>query len=334
MHTIQTGVSRRTVLQGLALAVPLSGRAVEPAALSLGLIAPTSEEQTITGWQPLADRLGQELKMPVKIVASKNYAQISDALMEGRVQVAWLNNVLAINAVEKDESQIFAQMVRLDGHSGYKSVLLAREDGPVRSIEDVLSKPGAYSLGLADKKSTSGFLVPSYYIFSKNKIDPDKHFSHVAHGSHRDNFLAVAERKVDLAINNTEDMALFRVEFPEKFAMLRVVWESPLIPGDPLLMRKDLPIATKEKIRKFILAYGRNEAEKSTLKAIKMLSGFKASSNYQLRPVADLVLFENLSKAMGAQKSDPDKFAATMDGLQKRAARLDAVLNASRLGTP
>jgi hypothetical protein len=37
---------------------------------------------------------------------------------------------------------------------------------------------------------------------------------------------------------------------------------------------------------------------------------------------------------MGAQKSDPEKFAATMDGLQKRAARLDAVLNASRLGTP
>jgi phosphonate transport system substrate-binding protein len=299
-------------------------------ALTLGLIAPTSVEGTLAGWQPVADALARELQVPVKLLASKNYAEISAALLDGRVQVAWLNNRLAIEAVESEQAQVFAQMVRLDGHSGYKSLLLAPKDGAIASVSDVLAKPGAWRLGMGDRKSTSGFLVPSYYIFSKNKIDPAKHFTSITTGSHRDNFLAAAEGKVDVAVNNSEDLALFRAEMPEKFAKVRVVWESPVIPGDPLLFRKDLPAATQQKLRKVVLAFGRTEPEKASLRAIKMLSGFKHSTNHQLRPVVDLELFEALTQSMAARHG-PKEFTARMEQLTRRAARLDALLSATRL---
>ena len=324
LHTL----ARWAAMAVLALAVP--AQAAGPA-LTLGLIAPTSVEGTLAGWQPVADALSRELQVPVKLVASKNYAEISTALIEGRVQVAWLNNRLAIEAVEAEQAQVFAQMVRLDGHSGYKSLLLAPKGGPVGSVSDVVSKPGAWRLGMGDRKSTSGFLVPTYYIFSKNKIDPAKHFASVTTGSHRDNFLAAAEGKVDVAVNNSEDLSLFRAEMPEKFARVQVVWESPVIPGDPLLFRKDLPAATQQKVRKVVLAFGRTEAEKASLRAIKMLSGFKHSTNNQLRPVVDLELFEALTKAMAAQHGAPQDFGVRMEQLTKRAARLDALLNATRL---
>ena len=325
---------RRGLCAALCLAwLGLSpARAAEnPEPLTLGLIATGTVEQVLEHWKPFTEALAKELQLPVRVLASKSYGDISGAMKDGRVQVAWINNKQAIELVETDQALVFAQMVRLDGTRGYKSVLLARKDAPFQTLAELLGRPGRYTLGSGDKKSTSGYLVPNYYVFAKNKIDPEKHFKKVTHANHRDNFLAVADGQVDLATNNTEELPRYQAEFPDKLARVRVVWESPLIPNDPILYRKDLPAATQQRIRKFFLAYGRNEAEKTTLKNINGLSAFKASSNYQLRPVVDLELFESLTKAMAANPQGAGNFSAVVEQLTKRAARLDTLLNATRL---
>lgn len=327
-------MERRIVLTLVGLwAALLAGRgAAAPAhdssPLTVGLIATGEPEQVMQRWKPFTDALARELHLPVKVIASKDYGEIAGALKDGRVQLAWINNKLAIELVESDQAQVFAQMVRLDGTRGYKSVLIARKDGP--SLADLLARPGAYKFGSGDRKSTSGFLVPNYYVFTKNKIDPDRHFASVTHANHLDNFLAVADGKVDVATNNTEEIPRYQSEYRDRWDKVKVIWESPLIPNDPLLYRKDLPPALQQKIRKFVLAYGRNDAEKATLKEINGLSAFKASSNYQLRPVVDLELFQALTRAMAA---DPQgaHFNQTVKDLTARAARLDSALNATRL---
>ncbi len=322
-------------LVSLALMAPFAARAANNAPpLTIGLIVAGSVEKVVEDWRPFTEALSRELQTPVKVLAAKNYADISGALMDGRIQLAWLNNKLAIELVENDQAAVFAQMVRLDGSRGYKSVLFARKDGPIHSLADVVSRPGAYSFGSGDKKSTSGYLVPNYYVFAKNKIEPQKHFKQVGHANHLDNFHAVADGRVDLATNNTEELPRYQAEFPEKLARVRVIWESPLIPNDPILYRKDLPASTQQRIRKFFTAYGRTEAEKTTLKNINGLSGFRASSSYQLRPVVDLELFQTLTHAMAENANSPEKMQTVMNTLTKRAARLDTVLNATRLDNP
>ena len=61
------------------------------------------------------------------------------------------------------------------------------------------------------------------------------------------------------------------------------------------------------------------------------LSAFKASSNYQLRPVADLALFQALTKAMGSSQDGGGDFTVVLQQLTKRAARLDTLLNSTRI---
>lgn len=323
------------ILVSLALLSPFAARAADAAPpLTIGLIVAGNVEKVVEDWKPFTDALSKELQQPVKVLASKNYADISGALMEGRVQVAWINNKLAIELVENDQAAVFAQMVRLDGSRGYKSILFARKDGPIQSLADVIGRPGAYTFGSGDKKSTSGYLVPNYYVFAKNKIVPEKHFKQVSNANHLDNFLAVADGRVDLATNNTEELPRYQAEFAEKLARVRVIWESPLIPNDPMLYRKDLPALTQQRIRKFFIAYGRTEAEKITLKNINGLSGFRASSSYQLRPIVDLELFQTLTNAMAENANSPEKLQTVMGTLTKRAARLDTALNATRLDSP
>ena len=68
-------------------------------------------------------------------------------MKEGCVPLAWLNNKLAIELVESGSAQVFAQMVRLDDSLGYRSVPLARKDGKVQMLQDVVARPGLLRFG-------------------------------------------------------------------------------------------------------------------------------------------------------------------------------------------
>jgi len=97
---------------------------------------------------------------------------------------------------------------------------------------------------------------------------------------------------------------------PEKFKEIRVVWTSPLIPSDPLVMRKDVPEASKKKIKEFFYNYGTTAQEKDNLMKLSKIAAFKPSSDAQLVPIRQLELFKERNKI----EAD-----ATIAGAEKQA---------------
>src|SRR3546814_5568433 len=71
-------------------------------------------------------------------------------------------------------------------------------------------------------------------------------FKRMVTANHETNALAVANKQVDVATNNTESLERLRQAHPEKADLIKVVWKSPLIPADPIVWRKNLPDADKE----------------------------------------------------------------------------------------
>ena len=62
-------------------------------------------------------------------------------------------------------------------------------------------------------------------------------------------------------------------------------------------MRKDMPEATKAKIRNFFYNYAKTDArEKEIVMKISKLSGFKESNDQQLLPIRQLDLFAQRNK--------------------------------------
>ncbi|WP_296905921.1 PhnD/SsuA/transferrin family substrate-binding protein [Polaromonas sp.] len=67
---------------------------------------------------------------------------------------------------------------------------------------------------------------------------------------------------------------------PEKFSDIRIVWTSPLIPLDPLVIRNKMPETTRKAVREFFYSYGKgSQQEKDNLMKLFKLSGFKASTH-------------------------------------------------------
>jgi phosphonate transport system substrate-binding protein len=174
--------------------------------------------------------------------------------------------------------------------------LVTHKDSPLKSIQDVLKCDQTLSFGQGDPNSTSGFLVPSYYVFALNNVDPKKCYKAVRSANHETNLMAAANKQVDFATNNTENLARFARTHPEAAKDIKVIWQSPLIPKDPITYRADLDRETKSRIKAFFLSYGRlgpnAEQERQVLANIGQNSWlFYDSSNAQLYPIRELELF-------------------------------------------
>ena len=109
-------------------------------------------------------------------VNPNHYEGIIDAMRENRVQVAHMGNKAGIDAVDTAEGEVFVQVSR-DGAPGYWSYLIVRADSEIKSVQDILNSPGKYRFGNGDRESTSGSLVPAYYLFAPNRVDPSRHFA-------------------------------------------------------------------------------------------------------------------------------------------------------------
>jgi phosphonate transport system substrate-binding protein len=284
-------------LAGAALIAINPVAAQELKEINFGIISTESSQNLRSDWQPILDGMSKKTGMKVNAFFAPDYAGIIEGMRFNKVHVAWFGNKSAMEAVDRAGGEVFAQMVNADGTQGYYSHLIVHKDSPIKSLDDMLKQGKNLSFGNGDPNSTSGFLVPSYYVFAQNKIDPKTFFKLTRSANHESNALAVANKQVDVATNNSENLDKLKEKLPEKFNDIRVIWTSPLIPLDPLVIRKDLPEATKAKVRDFFYTYGQGgQQEKDNLFKLSKLSGFKASSNGQLIPIRQLELFKARNK--------------------------------------
>jgi phosphonate transport system substrate-binding protein len=292
--------------------------------INFGIISTEASQNLRQDWQPLIDDMSRKTGFKVTPFFASDYAGIIEAMRFNKVHLGWFGNKSAIEAVDRAGGEVFAQMVNADGSQGYYSHLIVHKDSTLFSLEDVLRRGKDLTFGNGDPNSTSGFLVPAFYVFAQNGISAKTHFKLTRSANHESNALAVANRQVDVATNNSENLGKIEERHPDKFKDIRVIWTSPLIPLDPLVMRRDLPEETKAKLKDFFYNYAKtDEREKAIVMQISKLAGFKESSDRQLLPIRQLDLFGQRNKIEAdATLSDTDKRARLAD-IDKRLTALN-----------
>lgn len=310
----------------------------DPETINFGIISTESTQNLSAQWMPFIEDMQSSLGMKVKPFFAPDYAGVIEAMRFGKVTVAWFGNKSAMEAVDRSGAEIFAQQTNADGTRGYYSLILTSADNnSANSLDDMFAQCGqGKDFGMGDPNSTSGYLVPSYYVFAKNDVTPRDCFKTVRNANHETNLMAVANKQVDYASNNTEQMSSTQMRNPDAYAKVKVIWTSPLIPSDPIVYRKDLSDDLKDKIAAFFLAYGRlgpNAAAER--KVLANLSGglgpFHMSSNAQLYPIRQLKLFKDkLAIESNANMSDADKQSKIAE-IEKQLQELE-VLTSSTMG--
>ena len=286
----------KAVLAALAIGTASVASAADVTELNFGIIATEKAGALKQMWEPFLEDMGKSVGVKVNGFYATDYAGIIEAQRFNKVHIAWYGNKAAIDAVDRSNGEVFAQFVDLDGTPGYYSYLITHKDSAIKTLDQVLKNGKDYSFGIGDPSSTSGTLVPSYYVFTLNNLEPKTHFKVMRSSNHEGNFLAVLNKQVDIATSNSEMTEKMKEKSPEKLEQIRILWTSPLIPRDPLVWRKDLPADVKKKVQDFVTGYGKNDREKEILKNMYRLAGFKASTDAQLIPIRQLELFKDRKK--------------------------------------
>ncbi|AAG06771.1 MULTISPECIES: phosphonate ABC transporter substrate-binding protein [Pseudomonas] len=313
----------RVLAASALLAGSLAGMAhADQPVINFGIISTESSQNLKSIWEPFLKDMSQQTGYQVKAFFAPDYAGIIQGMRFDKVDIAWYGNKAAMEAVDRAHGEIFAQTVAASGAPGYWSLLIANKDSKIDSLEDMLANAKSLTFGNGDPNSTSGYLVPGYYVFAKNNVDPVKAFKRTLNSSHEVNALAVANKQVDVATFNTEGMERLELTQPEKARQLKVIWKSPLIPGDPLVWRNNLSDEQKNKLRDFFFKYGANAEQKKVLADLQW-SKFQPSDDDQLLPIRQLELFKQRTDVANNANLGAEEKAAKLKALDEELAKLE-----------
>ncbi|MYZ48983.1 phosphonate ABC transporter substrate-binding protein [Propylenella binzhouense] len=323
--------ARGLAAAGLAVALTAGSAAAETKELNFGIIS-TESQQNLKGiWIPFLDAMSTKTGMKVNAFFASDYAGVIEGMRFGKVDVAWFGNKSAMEAVDRADGEIFAQSVDSEGNPGYWSLLLANVDSPLSSLDDVLKCDKSLDFGIGDPNSTSGFLVPTTFVFAKNGVDPKTCFKTVRNANHETNLMAVANKQVDVATNNTENLRRLEKTNPEAAKKVKVIWQSPLIPSDPIVWNKKLDDETKEKLMSFFMSYGRQGTPEEVEAARKVLAGlqwapFRPSSDAQLYPIRIMEITKQMFQVEADDKLSAEDKSAQLETLKAEKAKYEGLM--------
>ncbi|KOQ26223.1 phosphonate ABC transporter substrate-binding protein [Achromobacter xylosoxidans] len=215
--------------------------------MTIGLIPAEDAQAMIESSKQVIEQLQQQTGMKVKPFVATDYNGIIEALRARKLDVAYLGPFSYVLATSVADVEAFSVAVtKKSGKSAYKSMIVVRADSGLDSLQALRN----HTFAFVDPSSASGHLFPKAGL-QQAGYDPEKLFSRVVFsGSHDASLLAVANKKVDAAAVADRIYASAIAKGQLRQDELKVVWTSRDIPESPMVWRKDLDPAVKDKVAK------------------------------------------------------------------------------------
>ena len=291
--------------------------------INFGIISTDKSAAIKSLWDPFIDDMQKQTGLKVNAFFATDYTGIIEAQRFNKVQVAWYGNKSAIEAVDRANGEVFAQFIDLHGTPGYYSYIITHKDSPLNSLDDMFKNGKSLSFGSGDPQSTSGTLVPGYYVFAQRGLEAKDVFKVMRPATHGVNLLAVLNKQVDVGHQQQRGARQAQAQGPGQAREVKILWTSPLIPRDPLVWRKDLPERHKKKIKDFVVGYGKDQREKDILKGMQQIAGFRASTDAQLIPIRQLELAKDKrARPRVTRRSRPRPRRAKLKDIDAKLAEL------------
>lgn len=263
-----TGVRTTVVLSVLLfIALPSTAQQVTFATYPFG-----DAQSIYRAFSPMVRHLSDETGIDMRLTVTRDYAELSDRLVDGTVDFAWIGSANYVRTrtrlpairylatyMERD-----ATLTRLQPY--YQSVILTLAAGPFESLSDLRST----RFGFTSPDSTSGYAYPRM-ILDQHGIDPDTFFRSVFFlGRHTDVVAALLAGSLDAGAVSD---GTYRNATDEHGDIFRVLaWSDP-IPLDAIVAAPHVDDTVTAAVRDALVAIPESHP---TLAAIQTHVGWPA----------------------------------------------------------
>ncbi|MCX5496095.1 phosphate/phosphite/phosphonate ABC transporter substrate-binding protein [Kaistia dalseonensis] len=231
--------------------------------LRVGFLAGENPSYAVTRLESFRWQLQSGLAVPVELFPARSYSALIEAEASGRIQYAILSSLAFVALDERCHcGEPIAQPVTDAGSRGFRAMIVAKEDGPIRTLAD--AKGARLAIGARD--SLSGRIAPFAGLASEG-IEPDEYFARIIETKDAKAALdTLAAGEADLAVawstapdpmsraSGSGPLGNIPVDGAEPLPPLRLIWQSDLVPFGPHVVRTDLPPEARAAILQTLLS--------------------------------------------------------------------------------
>ncbi|RWK53983.1 phosphonate ABC transporter substrate-binding protein [Mesorhizobium sp.] len=230
----------------------------------VGILGGENEADRLRNYQCFADHIKQVLGVEkVSLFPAADYDGVIQGLLGGTLDFAELgaSAYAKVYLENKDAVQPILTTIQTDGSTGYRAVMVARADSGIKTLADMKGK----KLGFADPDSTSGYLIPVTSLPKDIGMDVKSYFASTGFGGgHEQLVLEVLKGTFDAGTTWASGVGDFNDGYSSgnlrkmvdkgvlKMDDLVELWQSPLIPNGPLVVRTSIDVGAKQKITDFL----------------------------------------------------------------------------------
>ena len=243
---------------GLAMGSAIAKEEQNPASLRVALLPDENASTIIQNALPLKKYLEQALGKDIELIVTTDYSSMIEAMRFGRIEVAYFGPLSYVLAKSKAPGiEPFAVGVS-KGSATYKSVIVTRLDGPVKSLADIKGR----MMGYGDFASTSSHLIPRA-LLARNGLFGDTDYKFVLLGAHDAVARAVQSGQVQAGGLSQEIFKSLVAKGSIDGEKVIVLAESDPIPNYPMVMQGYLASELKSAISKAFLELNDKEILKT-----------------------------------------------------------------------
>ena len=246
-----------------------------PGVLRVSAIPDENPTELQRKFKPLGDYLAKATGLKVEFTPVTDYAASVEGLVNKRLDMVWFGGFTFVQANVRSKGAITPLVQRAEDEK-FRSVFITTSKD-INKLEDLKGK----TLSFGSESSTSGHLMPRYYLLAA-KINPDTDLKRIAFsGAHDATVAAVGGGKVDAGALN---ISVWEKLLAEKKVdpAVRVFYTTPGYYDYNWSVRSDMNPALQKKITDAFLALDKSTPEGKEILELQRASKFipTKASNY------------------------------------------------------
>ena len=217
-------------------------------------------------FKPLGEYLEKKIGMKVEFTPVTDYAASVEALINKKVDMVWFGGFTFVQANHRSKGQITPLVQRAEDEKFQSVFITTHKD--INSLGDLKGK----TLSFGSESSTSGHLMPRYYLLQAH-INPDTDLKRIAFsGAHDATVAAVSGGKVDAGALNISVWKKLLEEKKVDPAVVRVFYTTHGYQDYNWSVRSDMNQDLKKKLTDAFLALDANKPEDKALMELQRAS--------------------------------------------------------------
>ncbi len=234
-------------------------------------------------YQPLVDHLNQAIpEARFELEASRDY-QVYEAKF--RAQGAERPQLLLPNPWQTLEAmKVGYRVVAMAGDAAdFKGLFIVRKDSPIRAPADLKGRAVSYPSPTALAAS----IMPQWFLH-QNGVDVQRDIDNRYVGSQESSILNAYLGEVAAGATWPPPWRAFQKDRPREAAELKVIWETPPLLNNSVMLRNDLPPALAEKLAHLLHTLHETEAGRAILAGMET-ARFHPADDASYAPVREFV---------------------------------------------